>query len=100
MTIISTVIKNPGVLVGTGLREGMQNTTILTLSIQHRESGLGKGGTKRPECRKKQSRKCMGRLRSSWRAVKWQSRVTILSKTQRGGTITDFKGFGVFSFLQ
>lgn len=100
MTIISTVIKNPGVVVGTGQREGMQNTTILTFSIQQRETGLGKGGTKRPECRKKQSHKCITRLRSSWRAVKWQSRVRMLSKTLRRGIITDFKGFGVFSFLQ
>lgn len=100
MTIISTAVKNPGVVARAGQREGMQNTTILTLSIQQRESGLGKGGTKRPECRKKQSRKRIGRLRSSWRAVKRQSRVRILSKTQRGGIITDFKEFGVFSFLQ
>lgn len=100
MTISSTAVKNPGVTIGTGQREGIQNPTILTLSIQQRESGLGKGVTKRPECREKQSHKCIGRLRSSWRAVKWQSRVRILSKTWRGGIITDFKEFGVYSFLQ
>lgn len=44
MTIISAVIKNPGVVAGTSQREPMQNMTILTLSIQQREPGLEKGG--------------------------------------------------------
>lgn len=54
MTIISAVIKNPRVMVGTDQREGMQNTTTLTLSIQHGEPGLGKGrGGKRPTIQEK-----------------------------------------------
>lgn len=62
MTIISAVIKNPGVVAGTSQREPMQNMTILTLSIQQREPGLEKGGGERPTTRgKKQSHK---RIRS------------------------------------
>lgn len=53
MTIISTAIKNPGVVVGTGQREEMQNPTTLTLSTQQRESGLGKGGTKKTRMQEK-----------------------------------------------
>lgn len=76
MTIISAVIENPRVVVGTSQREWMQNMTILTLSIQHRESGLGKGLGERPTMQEKaESHKRIRSLRSSWRSVKWQTRV-------------------------
>lgn len=102
MTIISAVIKNPGVVAGTSQREPMQNMTILTLSIQQREPGLEKGGGGKDQQRGEKSRVISvseaydpaGDLQNG------RPEFRIMSKRWSGGICTDFKRFGVFSFLQ
>lgn len=101
MTIISAVIKNPMVVVGTGQRERMQNMPILTISIQHRESGLEKGGKKRPQRTKKQRVISVSEAYDpAGDLYNGRPEFRIMSERWSSGIYTDFKRFGVFSFLQ
>lgn len=100
MTIISAVIKNPGVVAGTSQREPMQNMTVLTLSIQQREPGLEKGGKKTNNAGKSRVISVSEAYDPAGDLQNGRPEFRITSKRWSGGICTDFKRFGVFSFLQ
>lgn len=99
MTIISTAVKNPRILLVTSQREGMWNTTGLTLSVQQREPGWEnewKKPTQQWRIKRVISEACdpAGDLQNG------REEFRIMLKRQRGEIYTDLMRFGVSSFLQ